>query len=173
MNFRNLTSLDLAVEFTRVRSRTIDTFKQFKKNLGAGFKVKKTPTINNPRWEFSHVAWFSERWLLRNKERNEGEDANYNKILNPDANIKTYFKDADKLFDSSSLAHSDRWIVKLPTELEVIKYLEDTLDKIILQIKKETKATIRCIPLDTDNEAGRCIVTGNISARKVLFAKAY
>ena len=41
------------------------------------------------------------------------------------------------------------------------------------QIKKETKATIRCIPLDTDNEAGRCIVTGNISARKVLFAKAY
>ncbi len=41
------------------------------------------------------------------------------------------------------------------------------------QIKKETKATIRCIPLDTDNKAGRCIVTGNISARKVLFAKAY
>ena len=141
MNFRNLTSLDLAVEFTRVRSRTIDTFKQFKKNLGAGFEVKKTPTINNPRWEFSHVAWFSERWLLRNKEINEGEDANYNKILNPDANIKTYFKNADKLFDSSSLAHSDRWIVKLPTELEVIKYLEDTLDKIILQIKKEKPLT--------------------------------
>ena len=41
------------------------------------------------------------------------------------------------------------------------------------QIKKETKATIRCIPLDTDNKAGTCIVTGNISARKVLFAKAY
>jgi prolyl-tRNA synthetase len=41
------------------------------------------------------------------------------------------------------------------------------------KIKKETKATIRCIPLDTDNEGGTCIVTGNISARKVLFAKAY
>ena len=41
------------------------------------------------------------------------------------------------------------------------------------KIKKETQATIRCIPLGTDNEAGRCIVTGNISARKVLFAKAY
>ncbi|MDA9239317.1 proline--tRNA ligase [Flavobacteriaceae bacterium] len=41
------------------------------------------------------------------------------------------------------------------------------------KIKKETKATIRCIPLDTDNEGGACIVTGNISARKVLFAKAY
>ncbi|MFT5255934.1 MAG: prolyl-tRNA synthetase [Candidatus Paceibacteria bacterium] len=41
------------------------------------------------------------------------------------------------------------------------------------KIKKETKATIRCIPLDADNEGGTCIVTGNISARKVLFAKAY
>ena len=41
------------------------------------------------------------------------------------------------------------------------------------KIKKETKATIRCIPLDTDNEGGTCIVTGKVSARKVLFAKAY
>ena len=41
------------------------------------------------------------------------------------------------------------------------------------QIKNETKATIRCIPLDTDNESGICIVTGKPSARKVLFAKAY
>ncbi len=41
------------------------------------------------------------------------------------------------------------------------------------QIKKETKATIRCIPLDTDNKQGTCIVTGKVSARKVLFAKAY
>ena len=41
------------------------------------------------------------------------------------------------------------------------------------QIKKETKATIRCIPLDDDNEPGSCMVTGKPSARKVLFAKAY
>ncbi|PKA83560.1 prolyl-tRNA synthetase [Ulvibacter sp. MAR_2010_11] len=41
------------------------------------------------------------------------------------------------------------------------------------QIKNQTKATIRCIPLDTDNVAGSCMVTGKPSARKVLFAKAY
>ncbi len=41
------------------------------------------------------------------------------------------------------------------------------------KIKNETKATIRCIPLDSDNESGSCMVTGNLSARKVLFAKAY
>ena len=42
------------------------------------------------------------------------------------------------------------------------------------RIKNETKATIRCIPLDTsDAEPGRCMVTGCPSARRVLFARAY
>ncbi len=41
------------------------------------------------------------------------------------------------------------------------------------QIKQKTKATIRCIPLDGDTTPGNCILTGNPSARRVLFAKAY
>jgi prolyl-tRNA synthetase len=41
------------------------------------------------------------------------------------------------------------------------------------KIKDLTKATIRCIPLDSVEEAGSCILTGNSSGRRVLFAKAY
>ncbi|MCW3804800.1 proline--tRNA ligase [Plebeiibacterium marinum] len=41
------------------------------------------------------------------------------------------------------------------------------------KIKDETKATIRCIPLDGDKTPGNCIVTGNPSAQRVIFAKAY
>ncbi len=41
------------------------------------------------------------------------------------------------------------------------------------KIKEETKATIRCIPLDSDKEAGSCMVTGKPSLQRVLFAKAY
>ncbi|MDE6810865.1 MAG: proline--tRNA ligase [Muribaculaceae bacterium] len=41
------------------------------------------------------------------------------------------------------------------------------------KIKNETKATIRCIPLDGDDTPGRCMVTGKPSARRVLFARAY
>ncbi len=41
------------------------------------------------------------------------------------------------------------------------------------RIKQETKATIRCIPLDAEPEAGKCILTGQPSARRVLFARAY
>jgi prolyl-tRNA synthetase len=41
------------------------------------------------------------------------------------------------------------------------------------RIKEETKATIRCIPLDAPAEAGKCILTGEPSARRVIFAQAY
>ena len=41
------------------------------------------------------------------------------------------------------------------------------------QIKDLTKATIRCIPLDAENEAGTCVFSGKPSQKRVLFAKAY
>ncbi len=41
------------------------------------------------------------------------------------------------------------------------------------KIKELTKATIRCIPLDSKDEDGVCVYSGNPSKRRVLFAKAY
>lgn len=41
------------------------------------------------------------------------------------------------------------------------------------KIKEETKATIRCIPLNSKQEEGICIYSGNPSTQRVLFAKAY
>ncbi|MEZ3590440.1 MAG: proline--tRNA ligase [Muribaculaceae bacterium] len=41
------------------------------------------------------------------------------------------------------------------------------------RVKEETKATIRCIPLDGDDTPGVCMVTGKPSARRVLFARNY
>jgi prolyl-tRNA synthetase len=41
------------------------------------------------------------------------------------------------------------------------------------KIKDLTKATVRCIPLDSPDEEGRCILTGKPSERRVLFARAY
>ncbi len=41
------------------------------------------------------------------------------------------------------------------------------------KIKEETKATIRCIPLDGDTTPGKCMVSGKPSARRVLFARNY
>ncbi|MDU1891556.1 MAG: proline--tRNA ligase [Dysgonomonas sp.] len=41
------------------------------------------------------------------------------------------------------------------------------------KIKAETKATIRCIPLEGDKTPGKCMVTGKPSLQRVVFAKAY
>ena len=41
------------------------------------------------------------------------------------------------------------------------------------KIKEETKATIRCIPLNSNQEEGTCIYSGKPSKGRVLFAKAY
>ena len=41
------------------------------------------------------------------------------------------------------------------------------------RIKEETKATIRCIPLDGDKTPGKCMVTGKPSAQRVVFARNY
>jgi prolyl-tRNA synthetase len=41
------------------------------------------------------------------------------------------------------------------------------------KVKNETKATIRCIPLDAKEEIGTCMVSGKPSNRRVLYARAY
>ena len=41
------------------------------------------------------------------------------------------------------------------------------------KIKELTKATIRCIPLNAAKEEGKCVLTGNPSIQRVVFAKAY
>ena len=54
--------------------------------------------------------------------------------------------------------------------------MEKDIQEVLLteeQIKNDTKATIRCIPLGWDETPGTCMVTGKPSARRVLFARAY
>ena len=41
------------------------------------------------------------------------------------------------------------------------------------KIKEETKATIRCLPLNYESTPGKCVLTGKPSERRVLFARSY
>jgi len=41
------------------------------------------------------------------------------------------------------------------------------------KVKKDTKATIRCIPIDVEKESGKCIVCGEPSGARVVFSRAY
>ncbi|WP_185858063.1 proline--tRNA ligase [Blattabacterium cuenoti] len=41
------------------------------------------------------------------------------------------------------------------------------------KIQEETEATIRCIPMSNENEKGKCIYSGNLSFKRVVFSKSY
>ena len=41
------------------------------------------------------------------------------------------------------------------------------------QVKNDLNVTIRCIPLDEEPEEGKCVISGEPSKQKVIFAKSY
>jgi prolyl-tRNA synthetase len=82
----------------------------------------------------------------------------YNKALSfRDANITTVetFDEFKKVLDENGGFISAHW------------------DETEIKIKEETKATIRCIPLDNPLQEGKCIYSGRKSMQRVLFAQAY
>jgi len=88
----------------------------------------------------------------------------------------------DNLFERAK-KYRDEHITKVDTWDEFMQVLDnkggfisahwdgtaETEDK----IKELAKATIRCIPLDNVLENGKCVLTGNASTQRVLFARAY
>mgnify|MGYP003417443980 FL=1 len=79
-------------------------------------------------------------------------------------------------------AHRDSHIVEVNSYDEFKQKIEegyfvmahwDGTTETEVRVKEETKATIRCLPLDGDETPGTCIFTGKPSARRVRFARAY
>ena len=88
----------------------------------------------------------------------------------------------DNLF-AKAVAYRDSMITKVDSFEEFSNVLEskggfvsahwDGTEETEEEIKTKTRATIRCIPLDSDEEEGECVLTGRPSSRRVIFAKAY
>lgn len=99
------------------------------------------------------------------------------------AKIEFLLEDIQKTIYQKAVDYRDTHITKVETYDEFKKVLDEEGGFISAhwdgsletenRIKNETKATIRCIPIDAELEAGSCMVTGKPSERRVLFAKAY
>ena len=92
---------------------------------------------------------------------NEIQDNMYNKALafrNDNITVVDNWDDFVKVLDGKAGFISAHWDGTAETEEK---------------IKEQTKATIRCIPLDNKQEEGKCVLTGNPSVQRVLFARAY
>jgi len=97
--------------------------------------------------------------------------------------IETLLEDIQSNLFNRAKKYRDEHITKVDTFEEFKEVLEskggfilahwDGTTETEKKIKELTKATLRCIPLDSDLEAGKCVLTGNPSKQRVLFAKAY
>ena len=151
-------------------------------------------TQNKPGWKFAEyeLKGVPVRIAMgpRDLENGTVEIArrdNLTKQVQPIENIDVYIEELLKTIQqdifNKALDYRDNHITKVDSYEEFKKVLEekggfiyahwDGTEEEEEQIKEETKATIRCIPLDDDIEEGVSLISGKPSARRVLFAKAY
>jgi iron(II)-dependent oxidoreductase len=83
----------------------------------------KLAIVNPPLWEIGHVGWFQERWCLRS-----GDDGSLGESILPNA---------DRLYDSSNVAHDTRWDLPLPSLPATKAYLAAVLEKVLERIEKQ------------------------------------
>ena len=98
-------------------------------------------------------------------------------------NIKSLMKTIQDGLHKKALDYRDSHITEVNDFEEFKKVLEtktgfisahwDGTAETENKIKELTKATIRCVPMNNPLEAGKCVLTGNPSTQRVLFAKAY
>ncbi|HXE22812.1 MAG TPA: selenoneine synthase SenA [Rhodoferax sp.] len=84
------------------------------------WQVPYAPGINPPLWEYAHVAWFTEHWVLREPRADEAGHFT--------ASRPSLLADADRWFDSMRVAHPDRWHLDLPPLSRVREYAQAVLD---------------------------------------------
>lgn len=75
--------------------------------------VPQLNILNPPLWEFGHLTWFHEFWVHRDGRVNQA----------------SYMKDADYLFNSSEIAHQDRWSTPIPSLESLLEYNHNIISR--------------------------------------------
>jgi iron(II)-dependent oxidoreductase len=120
------------------RQDTLATFAVFEAALAdRGMAVPYGATLNPPLWELGHIGWFQDHWIGRNPQLRLGTRAD------PQASrLPPVRDDADALYNSSLVAHPQRWQLPLPdadrTRAELAQVLARTLD--LLPTEDQTQA---------------------------------
>ena len=126
-SFRNSPPSQLAASLQDARNYTLAFFDLFQ---SSGFdkpsRVPYLPIINPPLWEFGHVVWFAEWFILRDAPVGDLAMAQCPSLLH----------DGDRWFDSSRVAHSSRWTLDLPDTSVIKKYADDVLKLILNRLAK-------------------------------------
>jgi gamma-glutamyl hercynylcysteine S-oxide synthase len=121
--FRHANGPELHLCLLEARAALDRAFAVHESSLSAtDFHVPKLPTVNLPLWEYGHVAWFQERWLLRNPQLALGVDCDPSAPLSASVLVG-----ADAIYDSSAIDHDSRWQLSLPNGVRTKQYASDVL----------------------------------------------
>jgi prolyl-tRNA synthetase len=115
--------------------------------------------------------------------RRDTKEKKMEKIEGLDQTISQLLDDIQENIYQKALKFRNESITRVDTWDDFIRVLDgkagfisahwDGTSETETKIKELTKATIRCIPLDNPLEDGKCILTGNPSVQRVLFARSY
>jgi iron(II)-dependent oxidoreductase len=93
---------------------------------GERLLVPKLQIVNPPLWCIGHVAWFQERWCLR--QRSDGTLG------------ESILPDADAFYDSFAVAHATRWDLPLPGLEATRAYGESVLELVRERLAREPES---------------------------------
>lgn len=110
----------LSADLEASRANTLRVTQHFD---GARLLGAKLAIVNPPLWEIGHVGWFQERWCLRSRD-----DGSLGESILPNA---------DRLYDSSAVAHDTRWDLPLPSLTATRAYLAAVLDRVLSRLERE------------------------------------
>ena len=175
-----------------ISSKVKDIIKELQ---ALGIRVKYDDSNDSrPGWKFAEyeLKGVPVRLALgaRDMEKNEIEvarrDTREKRVVSLDG-LTTYIdgllKDIQQNMFNKAAAFRDERITNADSWDDFVKLLDEKGGFISAHwdgtaateeaIKDQTKATIRCIPLNNKLESGKCILTGKPSTQRVLFARAY
>ncbi|MGI8637289.1 MAG: proline--tRNA ligase, partial [Segetibacter sp.] len=161
----------------------------------AGIKVKYDDSQNSrPGWKFAEYELkgvpvrigIGARDLANNvvevARRDTKEKKNYSmdglseSIISLLDDVQSNIYNKASTFRAEHITKADNWnefVQLLDEKSGFISAHWDGSGETEEKIKELTKATIRCIPIINEQEEGKCILTGNPSTQRVLFARAY
>jgi prolyl-tRNA synthetase len=179
-------------EFARISEKAESIAKELRKQ---GYSVKydnrdtQKPGFKFAEWELKGVPVriaIGPRDLENGTVEVARRDTKEKQVMKMDditSSIPTLLDDIQKNIYQRALKFKTEMTTRVETYDEFKKVLEDKGGFIAAhwdgtaeteqKIKEETKATIRCIPLDAVAEEGKCIYSGKPSNRRVLFAMSY
>jgi len=122
-NFRQMDALALHSAFASTRQKTLALLDDFMSALeNQSISADEFPYVNPPLWEFGHVAWFSEYWILRNPQHHLGTAYQQDHLPHTDSLIAH----ADQLYNSAATNLNTRWQIALEPYRAVREYLQET-----------------------------------------------